>query len=109
VSGFLTLNVKKTRRRSELAGDHSPDFEANVVLTAINGEKTLAEPAHPVRRPPDQITNWKARTVERTAGLFGVGAAGVLIRAEPTQLPELRPVNRVASSPLAHPPSRIPQ
>jgi transposase InsO family protein len=47
-----------------------------VALSAIKGEKTLAEPAHLYDVHPNQITSWKAQLLEAAAGVFGAGSGG---------------------------------
>jgi transposase-like protein len=61
--------TKRTRRT------HSPAFKAKVALSAIKGEKTLAELAKLFDVHPHQITAWKAQLQEGAAGVFGTGAA----------------------------------
>jgi transposase len=61
--------TKRTRR------NHSPAFKAKVALSALKGEKTLAELAQLHDVHPNQITAWKAQLVEGAAGLFGSGPA----------------------------------
>ena len=61
--------TKRTRRT------HSPAFKAKVVLSAIKGEKTLAELAKLFDVHPHQITAWKAQLQEGAAGVFGAGSA----------------------------------
>jgi transposase-like protein len=46
-----------------------------VALSAIKGEKTLAELAKLFDVHPHQITAWKAQLQEGAAGVFGTGAA----------------------------------
>jgi transposase-like protein len=62
--------TKRTRRT------HSPAFKAKVALSAIKGEKTLAELAKFFDVHPHQITAWKAQLQEGAAGVFGAGASG---------------------------------
>jgi len=62
--------TKRTRRT------HSPAFKAKVALSAIKGEKTLAELAKLFEVHPHQITAWKAQLQEGAAGVFGAGASG---------------------------------
>jgi transposase-like protein len=45
-----------------------------VALTAVRGEKTLAELASQFDLHPDQITQWKTQLLERAAEVFGSGA-----------------------------------
>ncbi len=61
--------TKRTRRT------HSPAFKAKVALSAIKGEKTLAELAKLFDVHPHQITAWKAQLQEGAAGVFGAGSA----------------------------------
>ena len=55
---------------------HSPALKAKVALSAIKGEKTLAELAHLYDVHPNQITIWKAQLLEAAAGVFGAGSGG---------------------------------
>ncbi len=61
--------MKRTRR------NHTPAFKAKVALSAIRGEKTLAELAQLFDVHPNQITTWKAQLLDGAAGVFGSGAA----------------------------------
>jgi transposase len=61
--------TKRTRR------DHTPAFKAKVALTAIKGEKTLAEFAKFFNVHPNQITAWKAQLLDGPAGVFGSSVA----------------------------------
>ena len=63
---------KRSRR------NHAPAFKAKVALTAIKGEKTLAELAQQFDVHPNQITQWKAQLLDGAAGIFGAEA-----RSEP--------------------------
>ena len=56
---------RRTRR------NHSAAFKAKVALSAIKGEKTLAELAQLYDVHPSQITAWKGQLLEGAAGLFG--------------------------------------
>ena len=56
---------------------HAAAFKAKVALSAIRGERTLAELAQQYDVHPNQITAWKAQVMEGVAGLFGSGAAGI--------------------------------
>ena len=57
--------TRRTRR------NHSPAFKAKVAVSAIKGEKTLADLAQLYDVHPNQITAWKAHLLEGAAGLFG--------------------------------------
>jgi transposase-like protein len=56
---------------------HAAAFKAKVALSAIKGEKTLAELAQQYDVHPNQITAWKAQVLEGVAGLFGSGATSI--------------------------------
>jgi transposase-like protein len=45
--------------------EHSPAFKAKVALTAINGEKTLADIGEQFDVHPNQITPWRKPLLER--------------------------------------------
>ena len=51
--------------------NHSAAFKAKVALAAIRGDKTLAELASQYDIHPNQITEWKARLLERASEVFG--------------------------------------
>lgn len=51
--------------------NHSPAFKAKVALTAIRGEKTLAELAEQFDLHPNQITQWRTQLLEGASGVFG--------------------------------------
>src|SRR5271155_3689975 len=55
--------------------NHAPAFKAKVALTAIKGEKTLAELAQLFDVHPNQITAWKAQLLDGAAGVFGPSIA----------------------------------
>ena len=54
--------------------NHSPAFKAKVALSAVKGEKTLAELAQQFDAHPNQITSWKAQLLDGAAGVFGTDA-----------------------------------
>jgi transposase-like protein len=68
------MMTKRTRR------NHSPAFKAKVALSAVKGEKTLAELAQQFDVHPNQITTWRSQLLEGAAGVFGSDA-----RTEPTE------------------------
>ncbi len=55
----------KTRRK------HSPAFKAKVAMSALAGDKTLAQLAQEFEVHPNQITDWKRQLTERAAEVFG--------------------------------------
>ena len=57
-----------TRRKRR---NHSPEFKAKVAIAAVRGDKTLAELAQQFDVHPNQITDWKAQLLERSAAVFG--------------------------------------
>ena len=59
--------------------NHSPTFKAKVALSAIKGEKTLAELAQLHDVHTTQIVAWKAQLLEGAPGVFSSG-----LSAQPT-------------------------
>jgi transposase-like protein len=57
-----------TRRKRR---NHSPTFKAQVAVSALKGDKTLAELAQQFDVHPNQIADWKAQLMERAAHVFG--------------------------------------
>ena len=51
--------------------NHTPAFKAKVALTAIKGEKTLAELAQQFDVHANQITQWRSQLLEGAADVFG--------------------------------------
>jgi transposase-like protein len=51
--------------------NHTASFKAKVALSALKGDKTLAELAQQFDVHPNQITEWKGRLQEQAAGVFG--------------------------------------
>lgn len=54
--------------------NHSSAFKAKVALTAIKGEKTLAELAEQFDVHANQIQDWRRRLLDNADELFGRGA-----------------------------------
>ena len=53
--------------------NHTPAFKAKVALSAIKGERTLAQLAEQFDVHPNQITSWKAQLEGGAADVFGLG------------------------------------
>ncbi len=53
--------------------NHTPAFKAKVALSAIKGDRTLAQLAEQFDVHPNQITSWKAQLEEAAADVFGPG------------------------------------
>lgn len=62
--------MAKGKRRN-----HSAAFKAKVALTAIAGEKTLAELAQQFEVHPNQITTWKRQLCESAPDIFDTSHA----------------------------------
>ena len=60
-----------TRRKRR---NHSSAFKAKVALSALKGERTLAELAEQFDVHPNQIQDWKKRLVEGAEDVFGGNA-----------------------------------
>jgi transposase len=56
--------------------NHTPAFKAKVALSAIKGDRTLAQLAEQFDVHPNQITSWKAQLEEGAADVFGPGRGG---------------------------------
>ena len=54
--------------------NHTPVFKSKVALTAIKGDKTVAELAQQFDVHPNQITQWKTQLLERAGIVFEGGA-----------------------------------
>ena len=61
--------MTKRKRRN-----HSPVFKAKVALAAVRGERTLADLAEQFEVHPDQIQDWKKKSVAEAEHVFGAGA-----------------------------------
>ena len=57
--------MKRTRR------NHGAPVKAHVALSAVKGDKTLAELAEQFRVHPTQITEWKQQLLARAADVLG--------------------------------------
>ena len=57
--------MKRTRR------NHGATCKAQVALSAVKGDKTLAELAEQFQVHPTQITEWKQQLLARAADVFG--------------------------------------
>ena len=55
--------------------NHSPAFKAKVVLTAVRGDRTLAELAEQFDVHPNQVQNWKKQLIEKADHVVGSGLA----------------------------------
>ena len=53
--------------------NHTPAFKAKVALSAIKGDRTLAQLAEQFDVHPNQITSWKAQLEEGASDVFGPG------------------------------------
>ena len=53
--------------------NHTPAFKAKVAISAIRGDRTLAQLAEQFDVHPNQITSWKAQLEEGAADVFGPG------------------------------------
>ena len=54
--------------------NHTPAFKAKVALSAIKGDRTLAELAEQFDVHPNQITSWKAQLEGGAVDVFGPGS-----------------------------------
>ena len=52
---------------------HSADFKARVAMTALSGEKTLAELSSEFGVHPTMISTWKQELMKRASELFARG------------------------------------
>jgi transposase len=53
--------------------NHTPAFKAKVALSAIKGDRTLAQLAEQFDVHPNQIASWKAQLEEGAADVFSHG------------------------------------
>ena len=61
--------TKRTRR------NHSAAFKAKVAITAIKGDRTLAQIAEQFDVHPNQVTTWKAQLEGGASEVFGGGSS----------------------------------
>jgi transposase-like protein len=54
--------------------NHTSGFKAKVALSALRGDRTIAELSHQFDVHPNQIMKWRDRLLEGAAGIFGAGA-----------------------------------
>ena len=59
--------------------NHSPAFKAKVAISAIKGDRTLAQLAEQFDVHPNQITTWKAQLEGGAADVFGAGGGSEAI------------------------------
>ena len=62
--------------------NHTPAFKAKVALSAIKGDRTLAQLAEQFDVHPNQITSWKAQLEDGASDVFGPGGGNAA--AQPT-------------------------
>ncbi len=63
-----------TRRKRR---NHSSAFKAKVALSAMKGDRTIAEIAQQYEVHPNQVADWKRQLLENATAVFdGKGAAG---------------------------------
>lgn len=79
--------VKKSARRNRRT--HTAVFKAQVALTALREDRTMAELCQKLELHPNQITEWKRQLLDRAAEVFDSG-----VRPDPVNLAPL---------PLDHP------
>ena len=54
--------------------NHSPAFKAKVALSAVKGDRTLAQLAEHFDVHPNQVTAWKAQLEGGASDVFGAGS-----------------------------------
>ena len=54
--------------------NHTPAFKAKVALTAVKGDRTIAQLAEQFDVHPNQITAWKAQLEGGASGVFAPGS-----------------------------------
>lgn len=62
--------------------NHSAQFKAKVALSALRGDKTLAELAEQYDVHANQITQWKQQAMENMAAAFDKGSGGQIGESE---------------------------
>jgi len=53
--------------------NHSPDFKAKVALSAIKGDRSLADLSQQYSVAQNQISLWKRQLLERSSEVFASG------------------------------------
>src|ERR1700739_3951932 len=56
--------------------NHTPAFKAKVALSAIKGDRTLAQLSEQFDVHPNQITDWKDQLVQHAVEVFERGTSG---------------------------------
>jgi len=73
--------MSRRPRRTDTAA-----FKAKVALSALKGDKALAELAQQFDVHPNQITDWKTRLQENAAGVFGEDKAEPEAKVDVTRM-----------------------
>jgi transposase len=62
--------------------NHTADFKAKVVLSALRGDKTLAELAEQFEVHANQISQWRQQAIDNMASSFGKEPVGAVSEDE---------------------------
>jgi transposase-like protein len=71
----------RSRRKHEQRRNHTPAFKAKAALSAVKGDRSVAQLAEQFDVHPSQVTSWKAQVEGSAAGVFGPGSGNP--RAQP--------------------------